>query len=510
MREEVTKHVLGMYDETGFFPALCRHGFALIVVDMVQSGGCNAKYGFSIVNHLLRVLGKLGLGYDIGCKFGKMVRAHPGLSQLARDTGFKSLVGAYHGCAHGCGCQVCNLTTYVSGVGQEALEGCESFFSKSNVLASSTRYASVFHRQQSITMYLKHTDTFDTYQSLALLLCTKYRRALKVKSTLPALHTAMRQLGVETRDVFEAWLEKEKRFLASLTKEPVHETETQEMEYYQKLDGLNAVLEIPQPPMPAPDDATAYQHAAKETRALETQRRHAMELVAKTLAAVQDLEVRLEVTMRWEPGSEKWEVTATMVGRRATSAPSTSSRASSSRGCLSLPRLIWREPHIAKALQVRSKAVRSAIERYNAAANSMIPAKVNLSWEEDEEVFLAHHEERLRAECDGALAYQVQLYRMERGRFTAQHMGRLVKLSKEPGFTGCITPSVSVCKERQARPEPVVRDIDMPAAFRAGVSSSEEEGDNERGGEDDQEDLADAFAHIMRIATDTAGGGRDT
>ncbi|KAJ7351212.1 hypothetical protein DFH08DRAFT_694544 [Mycena albidolilacea] len=48
--------------------------------------------------------------------------------------------------------------TYVEGVGLEALEICESFFSKSNVLASTTRYASRFHRKQVITMYLKRTD----------------------------------------------------------------------------------------------------------------------------------------------------------------------------------------------------------------------------------------------------------------------------------------------------------------------------------------------------------------
>ncbi|KAF8198664.1 hypothetical protein K438DRAFT_1583741, partial [Mycena galopus ATCC 62051] len=38
MREDVTARAYGMYDETGFFPSLCRHGFVLIVVDMVRSG----------------------------------------------------------------------------------------------------------------------------------------------------------------------------------------------------------------------------------------------------------------------------------------------------------------------------------------------------------------------------------------------------------------------------------------------------------------------------------------
>jgi hypothetical protein len=38
MKEDVTARAWGMYDETGIFPALCRHGFVLVVVDMVQSG----------------------------------------------------------------------------------------------------------------------------------------------------------------------------------------------------------------------------------------------------------------------------------------------------------------------------------------------------------------------------------------------------------------------------------------------------------------------------------------
>jgi hypothetical protein len=38
MKEDVTARAYGMYDETGFFPALCRHGFVLKVVDMVKSG----------------------------------------------------------------------------------------------------------------------------------------------------------------------------------------------------------------------------------------------------------------------------------------------------------------------------------------------------------------------------------------------------------------------------------------------------------------------------------------
>ncbi|KAJ7259452.1 hypothetical protein C8J57DRAFT_1073100 [Mycena rebaudengoi] len=167
MKEDATRRVWGLFDETGFFPSLCRHGFVLTVMDMVKSGEL-AKYGFAITNHLVRVFTdmgfNLGLGYDMGCKYGKQVQAHPILGPLAHKQGFYSLVGAFHSHTHNRACQLDHLTKYVEGVGCEDLEGCESFFSKSNALASSMRYSTIFHHQQSITTYLKHTDTYATYQ----------------------------------------------------------------------------------------------------------------------------------------------------------------------------------------------------------------------------------------------------------------------------------------------------------------------------------------------------------
>jgi hypothetical protein len=38
MKEDVTLHIYVMYDETGFFPCLCRHSFVLVVANMVKSG----------------------------------------------------------------------------------------------------------------------------------------------------------------------------------------------------------------------------------------------------------------------------------------------------------------------------------------------------------------------------------------------------------------------------------------------------------------------------------------
>lgn len=38
MKDDITKRMWGIFDETGIFLALCRHGFSLVIADMVQSG----------------------------------------------------------------------------------------------------------------------------------------------------------------------------------------------------------------------------------------------------------------------------------------------------------------------------------------------------------------------------------------------------------------------------------------------------------------------------------------
>jgi hypothetical protein len=109
---------------------------------------------------------KVGVGYDIGCHFEVTIR-NSNLSERAKDKLLTMLVGAFHGHAHNRLCQLRFLATYVKGLGLEDLEGCERFFSKSNALAKPVRYASRFHRQQEITTYIKHFDSFETYTNLS-------------------------------------------------------------------------------------------------------------------------------------------------------------------------------------------------------------------------------------------------------------------------------------------------------------------------------------------------------
>ncbi|KAJ7351528.1 hypothetical protein DFH08DRAFT_957837 [Mycena albidolilacea] len=537
MKEGVTSRAYGMYDETGFFPALCRHGFILKVVDMVKSGELS-KYPLSLTHHLLNVLGQVALGYDIGCKFGKLVFAHPALKDLARNKDFRALVGAFHGHDHKRLCGIENLMMYVEGIGLEALEGCESLFSKSNALASTTRYSSRFHCQQAIVTYLKHTDAFDTYHGL---------------TTYAALRETMRELGVESRAEFEQWRAKEKAHLLTLSKEQLQES--LEMEYLQKLINLQdaekritALRGVDLHVIPQPGTAS-YTEAAKATRRLETQLRHAHELQMKILAAMQDLEVRLEVVTWWLLEDEKWSEVSEMVQRRRYQ------RALDHLQGLIISRMFelakcnmsgtgyQLQKHITKALQARSKAVKNAISNYNDVAQTMTPPRPTLTWEEvveyafladfdllcegredirgepwaqpagraamdqhykllrvDEEIqhlnveirrlvtymgdearFLAIEEGRLREEGEEGLALQVQLLHMERARFTDVHMEQLTKLSKEP-------ISNEDVKMRAPSPPPQ----------QEGLADGEEELESD----DDDGELAEAFLTVVRITHD--------
>jgi hypothetical protein len=76
---------------------------------------------------------------------------------------------------------------------------------------------------------------------------------------------------------------------------------------------LAIILQVAVPEL-APN--ASYEDMTKATRRVETQRRHAMELREKALAAVQALEVRLSIHEHWTLGGAEWEAAARLVGRR--------------------------------------------------------------------------------------------------------------------------------------------------------------------------------------------------
>jgi hypothetical protein len=213
--------------------------------------------------------------------------------------------------------------------------------------------------------------------------------------------------------------------------------------------------------------------------------------------------------------------------------------------------------HIAKALQARSKAVKAALLRFNAAGAALDEPREPLAWEQvveyafladfdllregrtdiraepwalpsgrvamdthfdllradeelirldieiarfvtymqDEELFLWWKEDTIRDSGNEELAHHVRQYRNERGRFTAVHLDRLVKLSKVPGFTASLTPGISVSKERAVPAEWLAaHDIPMPMAVE------EQDGDDE--GDEDEDALVELFANIILVSHD--------
>ncbi|KAF7984573.1 hypothetical protein HWV62_13791 [Athelia sp. TMB] len=388
MKDHVTKRMWGIFDETGVFLALCRHGFALVIADMIRSGEM-AKYPLAVVAKMLRVFGRdLGGGYDIGCKFKSTLMRTP-LANSVQELNYSSLVGSFHGHAHRRLCQLSHLATYIRGLGLEDLEGCERAFSKSNAMAATIRHSSTFHRRQAIDSYFKHNDDSEVYANLTTFLHENYKQALEIlKSGPTSLAQAMNDLNITDTTVFEEWRKEERVYLQNLSKEPMQET--LQMEYYQRLVNLSAAsrsLEESRNTWIQVDPSTSTTGYDLNS-GVEAARRKALALYEKELNLVLDLEVKLEVTTRWTPECEEWIQTANLVAMRRYR------RALDHVEGLIVARMFeltkmnmsqtgYKErSHLSKALQSRSQAIRTALDNYNTAARALPIPRRQLQWKE--------------------------------------------------------------------------------------------------------------------------------
>ncbi|EIW78051.1 hypothetical protein CONPUDRAFT_61867, partial [Coniophora puteana RWD-64-598 SS2] len=510
MRDDNTKRMWGIFEETGLFASLCRHGFSLVVADMVRSGELS-KYPLAVVEKLLGAFGiKLGGGYDIGCSL-KTTLANSPIGALAAELKHTSLVGAFHGHAHRRLCQLWHLATYVEGLGLEDLEGCERLFSKLNALAACVRYMSALRRQQAIAAFLEHNDMFEVFANITLFILNNYKQATKMLSEgSTALAIAMQELGVKDENVFEEWLKEERVYLKGLQKEP--ENETLEMEYWERLDNLikeqvsqTSVWKVDTP-------ETMEQGRPDETSADATARRHALEKYDKELEIVHGLERRLGLVKRWTPDMPEWQEAARKVGNRKYQRALDSLEGLLVARVFELTKMNKSQTgyalrqHIGKALKARSQAICTALDRFNNIAHAS--GKPKLQWDEvvqytflsdfdllrdarqdirkqpwatpagriamdqyfklcrareeirrlnvearrvvtylrDEMTYLRSCEE-LYCPMQPSLAHQIAIHRRERERFMTLHERRLTKLAELPGFSGCLTPGVSKQRE---------------------------------------------------------------
>ncbi|KAJ7609854.1 hypothetical protein FB45DRAFT_761689 [Roridomyces roridus] len=374
MVNDVTAKMWGIFDETGIFLCLCRHGFALVLVDMLRSGELS-KYPLAVVEHLLTHFGvDLGVGYDIGCHFCTTLDKSE-LGPEAREARLRCLVGAFHGHAHNRLCQVCFLALYVKGLGIEDLEGCERRFSRSNALAGCCRRASRFHRQQEITAYFKHTDDFDVYASLATFLCSNYEQSLKILDDEGAVRRLMWEEDIVDGNEFVQALADERVYLQELYKSSKNTVETPETRYVACLDNDIA-------------NAAAVRQAQSDTAAFTPGKskadialRHALEKRERMAMVLAEVERGLNITTRWTVEHPRY-IAAQKEARLLKY-----QRALDRLELLVVERLFEltkmnqsgtgykMRKHIAKSLQARSKAVRSAVAKYNAAAAAVTPPR---------------------------------------------------------------------------------------------------------------------------------------
>ncbi|TFK16701.1 hypothetical protein FA15DRAFT_606554, partial [Coprinopsis marcescibilis] len=389
MSSKLTARMWGIFEETSLFLSLCRHGFALVVLDMVRSGE-KSKYALAVVDKLLDAFGdQIACGYNIGCRFATTLDQSP-LGPRARELKYRSLVGSFHGHAHNRLCQLSNLATYVKGLGLEDLEGCKRMFSRSNALASSTRYASVFHHRQKIEQYFKHMDSMETMASLSKFIADNYRQALSIIDTATDVQTLMDDHSITDSGIFGQWLEEERTYLKGLAKEPVEEMLA--IDYYQallnreKLENLRTTYIQYQPETHS--FSQAPKQKGKRNASTETKLWHTTELFNNNLKAVMVLEENMGIENRWEPGSKEWADAALVASNHRYQRCLNRLESLIVSRMFELSKMNMAQTgyklrkHICKSLQTQSQAIKAALEKFNTAATAMKPPRSPLNWDQ--------------------------------------------------------------------------------------------------------------------------------
>uniref|UniRef100_A0A0W0FVZ3 Uncharacterized protein n=1 Tax=Moniliophthora roreri TaxID=221103 RepID=A0A0W0FVZ3_MONRR len=380
IKEAHTAKVWGVFKVQGWFVLLCRHSFVMKVADMIRSGE-KAKYFLSLVHCLLLAMkkdrksrgeekpqGKIGIGYDLGCKSFHTIWRSP-LNTLALSEELLSF-----------------LLNYVLGAGNENLKTCERFFSQSNTLATVTRHASRFHRKQAITEWLYYHDNLETYASLSKFIYTNYKTALKTLQLLPEVLRRMQDHHITDVGIFKTWLDEEMVYLQSrINGKPQHlETDILSVEYIGARMALSEsqdkVLEIQKAQRSCwVDDSAGQQKICWQLRYAEAKKE-------KYLKEVERLEELLNIVSPWVVGSKEWEnalVTQMEMEYRE-----------------ALERLeglvvaqLFELAKVNKAgtgyklrelivntLQTQSQAIKTALEHYNKAAACFKPPHRKLKW----------------------------------------------------------------------------------------------------------------------------------
>ncbi len=156
-------------------------------------------------------------GYDIGCEFLITVN-NSSLGPAFTESGSMFCVNAFHGYSHSYNCQVRFHPNRIEGMGLEDLETMERIFSRSNHLASVTRYASPYRRRLLIATYFEHWDE-EKYSNLGHMLHNNYKQALSIiEEKTPILREALQALSL-TEDDLRRFEQEERTYFTTLRDE---------------------------------------------------------------------------------------------------------------------------------------------------------------------------------------------------------------------------------------------------------------------------------------------------
>ncbi|KAJ6491155.1 hypothetical protein C8R45DRAFT_825830, partial [Mycena sanguinolenta] len=406
---EGRKKMFSLFAIAGIFICVCHHGHALVMCDMIRSGEL-MKYPLAIVKQLLdQYEADIGLGYDIMCVFLKtLLRSSLGVKATAMR--LRGVVPAFHGHAHNRACQIGWHPLYVDGVGMEDFEECERTFALSNHLASTTRLATAFHRQQQIDEHFQFHN-LDKHAASGNFIYQNYRQALeKIASNRAQLSLLGTQLGTNAPDYENDHLtEINPQFQLKMILTPFRADADKAKKDYNSLDHL--IIN---------KGNTAQQIKAIRTRYCTTWTK---------FLAVQEGICRFEeehsIDVRWTTDSQEYKDTLILTNERKYRAALAELEHLVVSRLFELTKLGMSgigynlRDKISKAMKTRADAIRRDLQAYNDAAGALNPPRERLTWAdilrttalaEFDLLCETHHDIRLQAWTNPAQRQAMVLY----------------------------------------------------------------------------------------------------
>ncbi|KAJ8455915.1 hypothetical protein ONZ51_g12302 [Trametes cubensis] len=347
---ESRKKMFALFDITGVFVSLCRHGQCLAMCDMIRSGEL-MKYPLAIVNKLVDTYGgDIKIGYDIACAFSKVLRKSS-IGAKVTALGVTGVVPAFHGHSHNRPCQA-----------------IEQFFG--------------FWSEQ------KHAES-------GKFILDNYRQALTIiKDDTVVLDLLCKQLSIGHSD-FERYLSDERKYYKSRRTEPPEIA--MELDYVEALHRLKAAgfeaiaardaadkLDVFIPVNMTNPRAAKTKH--REINAVRTKARTAQARWETVQLEVLRREEQLEIVSRWQPGEPKYEEMARELKHRRYRQALDRLESLVVQRLFELTKLQLSgtgyklREKIGKALKARAEAIRKALTEYNARAAELSPPRDALSW----------------------------------------------------------------------------------------------------------------------------------